>query len=81
MNLKKTLQDLVRVIAEEGERNPEFARRIEGAIEPGRREIEPISERVDEPNGIVGDDIIVDRLWQQQKLRTFEPGKVSHVRF
>jgi hypothetical protein len=23
-------------------------------------------------NGIAGDDIIVDRLWQQQKLRTFE---------
>jgi hypothetical protein len=30
---------------------------------------------------VVGDDIIVDRLWQQQKLRTFESGNVSHVRF
>ena len=49
--------------------------------EPARREIEPLDEGVDEPNGIVGDDIIVDRLWQQQKLRTFEPGNVSHVRF
>jgi hypothetical protein len=33
---------------------------------------------VDEPNGIVGDDIIIDRLWQQQKLRTFESRNVCH---
>ena len=67
----------------------QIARRIAGAarhlrrdaFEPGRREIEPVDEGVDEPNGIVGDDIIVDRLWQQQKLRTFESGNVSHVRF
>lgn len=32
MKLKKTLQDLVRVVAEEAEQNPEFARRIEEAI-------------------------------------------------
>ena len=34
------------------------------AFEPGRREIEPVDEGVDEPNGIVGDDIIVDHFWQ-----------------
>ena len=51
------------------------------AFEPGRREIEPVYEGVDEPNRIVGDDIIVDRLWQQQKLRTFESENVSHVRY
>jgi hypothetical protein len=32
-------------------------------------------------NGIAGDDIIVDRLWQQQKLRTFESRHMSQVRF
>jgi hypothetical protein len=47
------------------------------ALDPGRREIEPADEGVDEPNGIVGDDIIVDRFWQQQKLRTFESGNVG----
>jgi hypothetical protein len=51
------------------------------ALEPGRREIAPVDEGVDEPNGIVGDDIIVDRLWQQQKLRTCESRNVSHIRF
>jgi hypothetical protein len=50
------------------------------AFEPGRREIEPVDEGVDEPNRIVGDDIIVDRLRQQQKLRTFKSLNVSHVR-
>jgi len=67
----------------------QIARRIAGAarhlrpdaFEPGRREIEPVNEGIDEPNGIVGDDIIVDRLWQQQTLRTFESGNMSHVRF
>ena len=67
----------------------QIARRIAGAarhlrrdaFEPGRREIELVDEGVDEPNGIVGDDIIVDRLWQQQTLRTFESGNMSHVRF
>ena len=67
----------------------QIARRVAGAArrlrrdarEPGRREIEPVNEGVDEPNGIVGADIIVDRLRQQQKLRTFESGNVSHVRF
>jgi len=41
----------------------------------------PIYEGVDEPHGIVGVDIIVHRLRQQQKLRTFEAGYVSHARF
>ena len=54
------------------------ARRLRrDAFEPRRREIEPVDKGVDEPNGIVGDDIIVDRLWQQQKLRTFESGNVN----
>ena len=33
--------------------------------EPGARKIEPIDERVDEPNRIVRPDVIVDRLRQQ----------------
>jgi hypothetical protein len=32
MKLKKTLQDFVRVVADEAERNPEFRRRIEEAF-------------------------------------------------
>jgi hypothetical protein len=32
MNLKGTLNKLVRAIAEEAERNPEFARRLEDAL-------------------------------------------------
>jgi hypothetical protein len=48
---------------------------------PRRREVEFINEGVDEPHRIVGVDIIVHRLRQQQKLRTFESGNMSHARF
>jgi hypothetical protein len=33
---------------------------------------EPVDEGVDEPNGIVGANVVVHRLRQQQDLRTFE---------
>jgi hypothetical protein len=51
------------------------------AHEPLHREALLRDECVDEPNGIVGADIIVHSLRQQQKLRTFESKNVSHVRF
>jgi hypothetical protein len=44
MKLKKTLQDLIRVIAEEAERNPEFARRIEETIG-----LEPCAPKIQSP--------------------------------
>src|SRR5262245_45601586 len=40
-----------------------------------------INEGVNEPYWIVGADIIVRCLRQQQKLRRFESKNVSHVRF
>jgi hypothetical protein len=46
-----------------------------------RRQIKPINESIDEPYGIVGPHIVVNRLRQQQKLVTFESGDVSHARF
>ena len=49
--------------------------------EPGVGKIEPINEGVDEPHRIVGLDVIVNRLRQQQKLVPSESGNVSHARF
>jgi hypothetical protein len=49
--------------------------------EPRRCEIEACDERVDEPNRIVGVDVIINRLRQQQELRALESGDVSHARF
>ena len=49
--------------------------------EPGASKIQPINEGVDEPNRIVGLDVIVNRLRQQQKLVPFESGDVGHARF
>ena len=49
--------------------------------EPRARKIQPIDEGVDEPNRIVGLDVIVNRLRQQQKLVPSESGDVSHARF
>ena len=40
-----------------------------------------IDESVDEANGVVGGDIIIDRLGQKQELRAIGPGNVRHVRF
>jgi hypothetical protein len=49
--------------------------------EPGVRKIEPVNEGVDEPHRILGLDVIVNRLRQQQKLVPSESGNVSHARF
>jgi len=58
------------------------ARRLRrDAREPRRREVELVNKGVDEPHRIVGADIIVHRLRQQQNLRTFESGNVRHARF
>ena len=45
------------------------------------REVEPVDKHVDEPNRIVGVDVIVNRLRQQQKLVPSESGDVSHAQF
>ena len=42
--------------------------------EPGVRKIEPVNEGVDEPHRILGLDVIVNRLRQQQKLVPSESG-------
>src|SRR5580658_10052831 len=44
-------------------------------------EIDPIDEGVDEPDGIIGADIVVDRFGQKKELRAFESGNVRHARF
>jgi hypothetical protein len=49
--------------------------------EPRRHEVQPIDEGIDEPHRIVGVDVIVNRLRQQQKLVSSESGDVSHARF
>ena len=65
-----------------GRRVAGTARRLRrDADESHRREIQLINKGVDEPHRIIGADIIVHRLRQQQKLRTFESKNVSHVRF
>jgi hypothetical protein len=45
------------------------------------REVDPVDEHVDEPHRIVGLNVIVNRLRQQQKLVPSESGDVSHARF
>jgi hypothetical protein len=47
--------------------------------EARRRQIKPTNESVDETYGIVGPDIVVNRLRKQKKLVTFESGDVSHA--
>ena len=49
--------------------------------EPRARKVQPVDEGVDESNRIVGVDVIVHRLRQQQKLVALESGNVSHARF
>ena len=49
--------------------------------ETSGRQIKPIDKGVNEADGVVGGDIIINRLGQQQKLRTFESRNVSHGRF
>jgi hypothetical protein len=48
---------------------------------PRRREVEPVDESVNEADRIVGVDVIVHRLRQQQELVTLESGNVAHARF
>ena len=50
------------------------------ADEPGRREVQPIDEGVDEPHRVVGADVIVHRFRQQQRLRSVVTGDVRHSR-
>ena len=51
------------------------------AHEARSRQIKPVNEGVDKTHRIVGLDIIIHRLGQQQKLITPEAGDVSHARF
>ena len=44
-------------------------------------EIKPINEGVEETYGIVGPDIVVNRLRKQKKLGEFESGNMRHARF
>ena len=49
--------------------------------ESRRRKVKLIDKGVNEPHRVVHADVIVDRLRQQQKLRTFESGNVRHAPF
>jgi hypothetical protein len=51
------------------------------AQEARSRQIKPGNEGVDKRRRIVGLDIIIHRLRQQQKLVALEAGDVSHARF
>ena len=54
---------------------------IRKAVQTGWiRKIEPLDKSIDEPDGIVSPDIIVNRFRQKQKLRTFEPRGFCEVR-
>ena len=67
----------------------QIARRVAGAarrlrldpLETSGLQIKPIDEGVDEADGIVGADIIIDRLGQKQELRAIESGNVRHAQF
>ena len=48
--------------------------------EPRRSEVQSVNEGIDEAHRIVGPDIIINRLRQQQKLVAFESGDVKVMR-
>src|SRR5205807_8776343 len=49
-------------------------------LETGGFQIKPIDEGIDEADGVVDADVIVNRLGQKQELRTIEPGNVRHAK-
>src|ERR1700731_1743574 len=49
-------------------------------LETGGLQIKPIDEGIDEADGVVDADVIVNRLGQKQELRTIEPGNVRHAK-
>src|SRR3954447_20099724 len=51
------------------------------ADKPKRREVQPVDKGFDEPHRVVSSDIIVNRLRQQEQLRTIVTGKVCHAEF
>src|SRR5277367_6328292 len=69
------LQKIARRVA----RSPGGLRR--NPCEASLREIEAVNEGVDEANGVVGADVIVNGLRQKQELRALESENVSHTGF
>ena len=68
------------IVQQIGRRVAGTARRLRlNATKSRRRQVEPIDESVDEPHRIIGTDIIVHCLRQQQKLRSFESENVHHA--
>src|SRR3954463_2300026 len=51
------------------------------ADKPKRREVQPVDKCLDEPHRIVSSDVIVNRLRQQEQLRTVVTGNVCHPGF
>src|SRR3954462_9526134 len=51
------------------------------ADKPKRREVQPVDKCLDEPHRIVSSDVIVNRLRQEEQLRTIVTGKVCHAGF
>src|SRR3954462_14230393 len=51
------------------------------ADKPKRREVQPVDKCLDEPHRIVSSDVIVNRLRQEEQLRTVVTGKVCHAGF
>jgi hypothetical protein len=50
-------------------------------VRASRPQFKLVHERINEPNRIVGADIIFHRLRQQQNLRPIESRNVRHVQF
>src|SRR3954470_11966684 len=51
------------------------------ADKPERREVQPVDKCLDEPHRVVSSDVIVNRLRQEEQLRTVVTGKMSHAGF
>jgi hypothetical protein len=54
-------------------------RRRRDAPEPGDLQIEAVDKGINEADGIVGGNLIVDRVREKQQLRAIGSGDVSHT--
>src|SRR4051794_3490631 len=49
------------------------------ADKPQRREVQTVDKCLDEPHRVVSSDVIVNRLRQEEQLRTVVTGNMSHA--
>ena len=58
----------------------DFDERLKDPRERHRYQVEPVDKGVDEADGIVGTDVIVDHLRQKRKLAAVESQNMRHAR-